>query len=131
MPDDNVELVKQGFAALRDGGVDALMPFIHPEFEATTPAELASEPDTYRGHEGIRRYFESFYEAMENVYFEGHEFTPLGDKVVVDMALHATGRTTGIETTQEGYMVWTIKDGKAIKLEVFPERDQAMAAARA
>ena len=45
---------------------------IHPEFEVTTPQSLASEPDTYRGHEGIRRYFDSFYEAMENVYFEGH-----------------------------------------------------------
>ena len=55
--------------------MEALLPFIHPDFEVTTPAGLAAEPDTYRGPEGIRRYFESFYEAMDEVGFEPEEFT--------------------------------------------------------
>ena len=83
MSSQNVELVRRGFEALSEGGVEALLPFIHPEFEVTTPANLASEPDTYRGHEGIRRYFDSFYDAMDEVRFEPGEFQEAGGRVIV------------------------------------------------
>lgn len=61
MAQDNIELIKRGFEALKENGVEGLLLFIAEDFEVTTPAALASEPDTYRGHEGIRRYFDSFY----------------------------------------------------------------------
>lgn len=130
MPRDNVEIVREGFAALASEGVEGLVPLIDPEFEVTTPPDLASEPDTYRGVEGVRRYFESFYDAMENVYFEGHEFTAVGDRVLVDFTLRATGRSSGIEVGQSAHMLWTLRDGKAIRLELFSDRDEALATAR-
>ena len=52
MSSRNVEIIRGGFEALSEGGVEALVPLIHPEFEMTTPANLAAEPDTYRGPEG-------------------------------------------------------------------------------
>lgn len=132
MSNDNVELVKKGFAALKEGGVAGLLPYIHPEFESTTPSALASEPDTYRGHDGVKRYFASFYEAMENVYFEGHEYIAgADDKVFVDFSLHATGRSTGIEAEQRAYQVWSVAEGKAIRLDLFTDRDEALAYAGA
>jgi uncharacterized protein len=99
-----------------------------PQFEATTPPSLASEPDTYRGHEGVRRYLGSFGDAMERVYFEGREFTPGGDKVLVDTTMHARGRTTGIETEQRAFLVWTLRDGLMRSVETFAEQGQALAA---
>src|SRR4029079_7945252 len=62
MSEADVELVRRGFEALEVGDAEALIPLVHPEFEMTTPAGLAAEPDTYRGQEGVRRYFDSFYE---------------------------------------------------------------------
>jgi ketosteroid isomerase-like protein len=130
MSDANVELVRQGFEAMREGDVDALLPFIHPDFEATTPAALAAEPDTYRGTEGIRRYFDSFYEAMDRLSFEPEDFIPVGERVVVPLTLRARGRTTGIETAQDIVLIWDLKDGKAIRIEVYATLDEAMAAAK-
>lgn len=129
--EENVEIVRKGFDALKEDGVEGLLPLIHPEFEATTPPSLASEPDTYRGVEGVKRYFASFYDAMEDIYFEGHKFTPVGDRVVVDFTLHATGRSTGIEVEQSAFQVWKLKDGKAIALDLYTDRDEATAAAEA
>ncbi|MFN2612149.1 MAG: nuclear transport factor 2 family protein [Solirubrobacterales bacterium] len=131
MAQDNVELIKGGFDALKENGVEGLLPLIAQDFEVTTPAALASEPDTYRGPEGIRRYFDSFYEVMEDIYFEGHEFIAVGGKVVVDFTLHARGRTTGIEAGQRAFQVWTARGDKATRLEVFVTREEAMAAAAA
>ena len=129
MSRENVDLVKQGFQALAEQGVDGLLPFIHADFEVTTPPGLAAEPDTYRGPEGIRRYFDSFYEAMDRVEFEAHEFIEVAEAVVVPMTLRARGRTTGIETEQRVVQIWELEDGKAIRVRVFATLDEAMAAA--
>lgn len=130
MADTNLELVRQGFEAMRQGDPDAMMPFIHPEFEVTTPPGLAAEPDTYRGPEGIRRYFESFYDAMDRVSFEAEEFVPVGHLVVVRCVLHTRGRSSGIEAEQRVALVYELRDEKAYRIQVFATREQAMEAAR-
>ena len=130
MSESNIDIVRRGFDALREGGVDALVELVDPEFEVSTPPELASEPDTYRGPEGIRRYFDSFYEAMDEITFEPHSFEEIGGRVVAEFTLRARGRTTGLEFSQRAYQVWTLREGKAVRLEVYPERDDALAAAR-
>jgi ketosteroid isomerase-like protein len=129
MSQENVEIVRRGYAALAEQGVEAVLAFTDPEFESTTPSSLASEPDTYRGHEGVRRWLGSFGGAMEGVYLEGQEFTAAGDKVLVDTKLHARGRTTGIETEQRAFLVWTLRDGLVTGVETFAERGQALEAA--
>jgi ketosteroid isomerase-like protein len=129
MSEENVEILRRAYAVLAEQGVEAVLAFTDPEFEGTTPASLASEPDTYRGHEGVRRFFGSFGDAMEGVYLEGVEFTSVGDKVLVETKLHARGRTTGIETEQRAFLVWTLRDGLVTGVETFAEREQALEAA--
>jgi ketosteroid isomerase-like protein len=126
----NEDLVRRLFEAMGEGDVEALVPFIHPDFEGTTPPELAAEPDTYRGPDGIRRYFDSFYDAMDRVRFEPEDFIPVGERVVVPLTLLARGRTTGIETAQRVVLIWAVKDGKAYRIEVYATLEAAMAAAR-
>ena len=130
MAESNVELVRQGFEAMREGDPEAALPFIHPDFEVTTPPQLAAEPDTYRGQEGVRRYFESFYEAMDRISFEAEEFIPVGELVVVPSILRTRGRTTGIETEQHVALIYELKDEKAYRLRVYGSLDEALAAAR-
>ena len=122
----NVEFAKRGFQVLNDEGVEAFLEFVHPDFEVTTPPTLAAEPDTYRGHDGIRRYFDSFYEAMDKVRFEPDDFSPVGDRVVVPLRLVARGRTTGIEAEQKAVQVWELRDGLAYRLRLFTDLEDAM-----
>jgi ketosteroid isomerase-like protein len=126
---ENVEFVKRGFEDFARDGWKALLPLLHPEFEAITSPDLAMEPDTYRGAEGVRRYFESFEDAMEDIRFipEG-EFLDAGDKVVVPFRLAARGKETGIEGEQPAFQVWTLREGKALRVEVFATREQALRA---
>jgi ketosteroid isomerase-like protein len=128
---ENTEIVRRGFEALSKGGVEALLPFIHPEFEVTTPSQFAAEPDTYRGHEGIRRYFDSFYDAMDEVRFEPGEFRDAEGCVIVPTKLIARGRTTGIETQQDVVLVWSLRDGLAIRVEVYATIEDAIEGTRA
>ena len=129
MPSENVEIVQRGFDAFNRGGVEGIVPFIHPEFEATTPPHLASEPDTYRGADGIRRWFDSFDEVMDQIRWDAHGFQAAGEKVVVEFTLRARGKTTGLDFGQDAVMVWSLRDGKAIRVELFETLDEALAAA--
>jgi ketosteroid isomerase-like protein len=126
--ESNVEVIRQGFADLAADGYEAMLPLIAPDFELTTPAGLAAEPDTYRGPEGMTRYFESFYEAMDEIRFEPREFREIGDWVVVPFLLTARGRSTGLTAEQEAVMAWKLRDGRAVRLEVFAELEEALAA---
>jgi ketosteroid isomerase-like protein len=126
----NLELIRKGFEDLNERGFEAMLPLFDPEFEVTTPRELSAEPDTYRGPEGIRRYFKSFYEAMDEITFEPTGFHEVGDRVVVEFTLRARGRTTGLEAEQQAVQVWELRDGKAIRMSLYSELADALEAAR-
>lgn len=128
MAEDNVEIVKRGFEALHRDGIDAMIDLLDPEFEATVPPELSVEPDTYRGHEGMRRYFAAF-EGLDEVRFEFVDAVGAGDKVVATMRLRAKGTDTGIEVEQLAYQVWTVRNGKAVRVEAFADKSAALEAA--
>lgn len=130
MSGENVDFIERGFEAFNERGVDGILPFIHPEFEAITPPNLASEPDTYRGHDGIRRWFDSFDEVMDGIRWDAHDFQQAGDKVVVEFTLRARGKTTGLDFGQNAVMVWSMRDGKAIRVELFESLDDALRAAQ-
>ena len=128
MSSENVEIVETAFAAFNESGVDGILRFIHPEFEFTTPPELASEPDTYSGHEGVRRYFASFYEVMDEIRWDSHGLREVGERVVVEFTLRARGKTTGLDFGQDAVMVWELRDRKAVGLDLFPTLDEALEA---
>jgi ketosteroid isomerase-like protein len=124
----NLEIVERGFEAFNREGIEGILPFIHPEFEATTPPDLASEPDTYRGHDGVRRWFDSFYEVMDRIRWDAREFREVGDRVVVEFTLRARGKTTGLDFGQDAVMVWELRDGRAIRLSLYSTVEQALSA---
>ena len=130
MSEENLEIVRRAVDQFNARGVEGVIPFIHPDFEATTPPNLASEPDTYRGHDGVRRWFDSFYEVMDEIRWDSHEFQGVGDLVVIDFTLRARGKTTGLDFGQDAAMVWSFRDGKAKRIELFETMDEALAAAR-
>jgi ketosteroid isomerase-like protein len=124
----NLEIVERGFDAFNTRGVEGILPFIHPDFEVTTPPELASEPDTYRGHDGVRRWVSSFEEAMDEIRLDAREFREVGDRVLVDFTLRARGKTTGLDFGQDAVMVWELRGEQAIRVSLFQTVEEALSA---
>jgi ketosteroid isomerase-like protein len=126
---DNVEILRRGFEGFRRRGIDAMAELIHPEFEGHADPELATEPGVYRGVEGIRRWYEGFEGFMEDVRFETDEFVGSGDQVLVAARLVGRGAGSGIEVEQRVWQVWTLRDGKAIRLDTYADEAAAREAA--
>jgi len=129
MSQRNVEVVRRGLEALSSGDLERILEFVDPVFEGQVPPELSTEPDTYRGHAGIRRYFQSFWDDMEDVRFQAVRLWDAGDSVVVDTRMTARGRRTAIPVEQRFGQIWTLRDGRAIALENFASVGDALEAA--
>jgi ketosteroid isomerase-like protein len=128
MSEADVELARRGFKSLAVGDAEGLIDLVHPEFEMTTPASLASEPDTYRGPEGVRRYFDSFYEAMDEISIQAERYEDLGGgRVLTPSVLRARGRTTGLAFEQRVVLIWEIREGLSYRLHVFATEEEARA----
>ena len=129
MSEDVIEQVRDSFEALADGGVDALLPYLHSDFELVVSPDTALEPGSYRGGEGLRRYFGSYDEAMGDVHSVPQHLEGSGERVLADMIFRATGSGSGIEVELRVWLVFTLRDAKILRIEDFPDRDSAAAAA--
>ncbi len=130
MSEANVEIFRSAWEAFNEDGTEAFIAYCHPDIEFTTPSDLASEPDTYKGHEGLRRYWDSFFEIMEEIKVEPLVVHDWGDEVVVaETLLKARGQATGLEVEQRAAMVVAVADNKAIRTSFHPTLEEAEAVA--
>jgi ketosteroid isomerase-like protein len=128
MSQENVELVRKGYDALREGGIDAALSYIDPQFEMDLPPEIGPEPQVVRGHEELRRWFEMAMEVLEEFRIEPEQFIDAGDQVVVPVRILGRGRTSGIDAVQRVTQVWTIRDGRSVRMDSYIDRESALAA---
>jgi ketosteroid isomerase-like protein len=127
---DDVDTIVETFGMLNSDTYEQALERVDDDFEMVTPAELASEPDAYRGPEGVRRWWESFLEVMEWVRLEVEEVHPLDDRrVILEFVIHTRGRSSGIETDQRAVGLASARDGKLYRLAFFTDLPQARAAA--
>jgi ketosteroid isomerase-like protein len=89
---------------------------------------MSAEPDVYRGHDGVRRYFAGFEGLMEDVRFEPIEILEEGDAVIVWMRFSGRGVTSGIDVGQFAAVVHRLREGQVTEMDVHPDMDAARAA---
>ena len=120
-----ITILREGYDAFNRGDFDAATAFLHPEVEWERAGDVGP---SLRGRDAVREWMEP--EAFTRQQNEIREITVHGDKVLVYADFHGVGAGSGIELTQSGYQLWTIGDGLAVKVQIFFDRDEALAAAR-
>jgi len=91
---------------------------------------LAVDGRAYVGHEGIRRYFDDINSAWEEWRVDVHETAPVPDgRVIIEMTMHARGKGSGAPLAEFAAHIWTIRNEKLLRNQVFREREQAERAA--
>jgi ketosteroid isomerase-like protein len=129
MAESSLEVVRRLFEVLANGDVDAALELISDDFVAVVPPSLSAEPDTYEGHDGVRRYFAAFEGQLDDVRFEALGMIEYGDRVLVSLRMAGRGATSGIEVDQEAVAVHELRDGKIVRIEAHPDLESARRAA--
>jgi uncharacterized protein len=128
MSQQNVQIVRQVFGAFNSEDIGRALALTHPGVEIEIGPEISAEPDTYRGHDGMRRYIQTFQDAMEEIRFEPERFWDVGESVVVALLLTAKGRQTSIPVEQRSAGVWTIREGKVVGVRAYASPAEALEA---
>ena len=130
MSEANVELVRRAYEALNAGDMDGLIEICDPGFELDME-ERVFNPATYRGHDGIRRFYAEVREVWEDYRWEPEELIDRGDQVVALLHARGRGRGSGLEIDRRVAMVWTVAGEKTLALRFYVDREAALRSAGA
>jgi ketosteroid isomerase-like protein len=124
----DVDLIRGGFDTFADDGLDAILRLMDPEIELLTPAN----PDMQRGtgHEGVRRSLNGLLEMFEYWNVEALEFVDLGEHIVVSVCQYARGRGSGVTVESRSAWLFTMRNGKAVRLALHSDKAEAIQAAQ-
>jgi len=124
----NVEVVQRLFDLFAEDGIEPALVVMHPDVVIEVPPEMSAEPDTYRGHDGVRRYFAGFDGMLDEVRYEVVELIPVGDAVVASSRMSGRGASSGLDVGIDAYVVHELADGKVVRITPYPDLESARAA---
>ena len=129
MADDNVEVVRRTFEAICKRDVDSLVRLYEPNavFRPLTGTQV--ESGGYRGHDGIRAYFEEVDTVWDQMLPHADDMRSNGDLVVVIGGCMVRGRESGAETDRAMAWVFQVRDGRVASHQAFSEAGDALSAA--
>jgi ketosteroid isomerase-like protein len=129
--DANVQIVRRVYDALAHPGED-ITALWHPDVEFDVSRDIWGAVvggGHYRGIDGVRAWMLDLYAAWEQMDIEVEELIDAGDKVVAVIRVTGRGRVSGIEIEYSPAGVWTIRDGRIVRVVWFVARDDALEAA--
>jgi ketosteroid isomerase-like protein len=126
MSQENVELVRAGFAAFRDGDVSRML-----DLMADDLVTYRADPDgaTYHGKEGFLQATADWTEGFSDWSVIPEDFTDAGDCVLVRVRQLVRGAGSGISVEGEFMFVFKVRERQVSKLSFYIRRDEALEAA--
>jgi ketosteroid isomerase-like protein len=132
MSHQGVDLARQAYSAFQDQDLDRFLAVLDPEVEVVPimGSELAGT--VYRGHEGIRDWWDHFFAVFRNFEVDLQEVRDLGDRVIAASRF----QSEGAESESGAYpdlVVWTLselRNDKIIRWRTFRSEAEALEATR-
>ena len=129
MSQENVEALWRMLRAFNDGDVESFVAECDPTVEWEEQFIPGVDP-LYRGHEGVRRWWAAVV-ASEGVgslkgRLEGLKETD--DTVIASLHFEGEGTSSGARVQMHVHVVFTFRDGKVVRRQVFQTLAEALEA---
>jgi uncharacterized protein len=117
---DDADTLKRAYGALDGGDIEGALGVLDDGAEWH---EISTLPDAgvYRGRETIRRFLAGFMESWEEFVQEIEDVVVAGDRVGLFIHLEARGRESGIVVDRRYAHVWTIRDGRGVRVDAYDD----------
>jgi ketosteroid isomerase-like protein len=120
MSEENVEVVRRGYAALTRGDTDTLRDLAAPEFVVDFSRRLV-DPFVVRGRdEALGVFLSQSHDPWDDwPIWEPQEVIDADDKVVALIRFCARGEGSGVEVEAHVWNLWTFRDGRTVEFKYF------------
>jgi ketosteroid isomerase-like protein len=129
MSSEHAELARRAYAAFNRGDVEGALVHLDPGIEWHTSPHLDRGARVFRGHEGVRELLALLSEALDEFQSEPERYIDAGAVVVVPLRITGRVPASGQEVSYDLVHVWTVRDRRAIRLDVYDSLPEACAAA--
>jgi ketosteroid isomerase-like protein len=130
MSEENVEIVRNAFAAFKRGDIDGVLRLCDEDIVITQPPDLPGVRPEQRGHRGVVEALAIWPEQWDEYRIEllRVDAAP-GDKVFVAQRSSGRGKQSGVEVDMDFSFVFTLREGKISEWRLFIQQEQAHEAA--
>jgi ketosteroid isomerase-like protein len=129
MSRENVELVRRLFDVYNERSFVENAELIDPEIVWDVSRVELPDGASYTGRSELRSFAKAWEEGFESELVTAQEIFDAEDRVVVLVHHRGRGMISGIEIDQTFAMVWTLRDGRAVRMDIYPTRAEALEAA--
>jgi ketosteroid isomerase-like protein len=123
MSQENVEIVRRLYDAWEREGSFAASGLLHPAIVWTNPSD-AIETGTYVGVDAFEAATRKITDSFGEVHWDIDEYVDAGDDVVVFLVMQVRGRASGASVKDKQKHVWTLDNGKAVRVQWFHVSEQ-------
>jgi len=133
MSEQNVQIVRRGYELYAAGDLEGVTALLSANAEVADAGGLGvagTAAGTRFGPEGFLRANEEALESFEEYRVEPEEFIDAGEAVVVRVRIFGRGRASGANLDIRVAHLWVLRDGKAVRGDVYRTTEEALEAAR-
>jgi ketosteroid isomerase-like protein len=125
VPPGDIETLRAEYELLNRNDWERAFVSAPADFALKTPAESGPYGGAATNREGARRVYREFFAGFDEVQFEPEEFFDHDGWVLVHIVMRA--RPSGASATIErrGADLWTLQDGRPVRLDIFTDREEA------
>ena len=127
MSQENVEIVRQSYKALGRGDFEGWIAGLDPDVELDE-RYIAPDAAVYRGHDGVRRWWQQGTEAIGTPTVEVLRWFARGDTVVTEVIAHVRGVSSGAEAEARLAHAIRIRNQKVAYVASFRTVEEALEA---
>jgi ketosteroid isomerase-like protein len=130
VPEGNVEVVLDQFAATNERDFGRAMSFYADEVVLFVHPEAFLQGGTFRGSEAVGNWFGDWFATFEPGYrLVVEEARDLGDVVFLSARHLGRGRISGAAVEGRTGYLYTVRDGRIVRVELHPSPAAALEAA--
>ena len=129
MSEENVEIVREGYERFAATGEPA--PDLATEDFVWDMSNFHGWPEqqVYEGVDGAAAFLRVWMEAWEDWELEINALHDAGDKVVALVRQRGTSKAAGMPVEMSFAQVWTLRDGKEARMDMYSDPSEALEAA--
>jgi ketosteroid isomerase-like protein len=129
MSEENVQVVRRMYDAFERGDFDSALAHFDPNIEWDEPPDNPGARK-WHGRNGVERALATWMGAFEDYRYELRELIDCGDDMVLLAAWQSgRGKASGVQVSEENFCVFTVRDGKIVRQQMFRHPDEALEAA--
>ena len=129
MSQENVETIRDAFAAFNRGDLDGWLEYLTDDIDYRAAEGALDDRGPIHGKDALRAHVQDWFDTFDDFRQEPIEVIDAEDKVILVIRITGRAKLSGVDTELTYAAVYTIRDGRVAVCREYFTRAEALQAA--